>query len=91
MATHVTTGLTYKEIKDFVQALNALHWKTDYDEFCQILGLTKGAYSLAKYAEFEQLCEALNNFSLNSLVTLVEAGTVADQTRSTYFSRMSLT
>jgi hypothetical protein len=66
-------ALTHKEIKAFVQALNALHWKTDYKHFCLVLGYTEGAYSL------ENMCKALNNFDLNSLIKLVQAGTIVDQ------------
>lgn len=79
MATNVSTGLTYMEIKALVQSLNALHWKTDYKEFCRILGLSEGMYSLQKYAEFEELCKAFNNFNLTSLVKLVEAGASVDK------------
>ncbi|MEW6496624.1 MAG: hypothetical protein AB1589_29500 [Cyanobacteriota bacterium] len=78
MATNVSSGLTYMEIKALVQSLNALHWKTDYKEFCRILGLSEGLYSLQKYAEFEELCRALNNFNLSSLVKLVETGAIVD-------------
>lgn len=82
MATiNVFNGLTYTEVKAFVQALNALHWKTDYDEFCRVLGLSQSSYSQEKYAQFEELCKALNNFNLSSLVKLVEAGAIADETR----------
>lgn len=79
MATNVSSGLTYMEIKALVQSLNALHWKTDYKEFCRILGLSEGLYSLQKYAEFEELCRALNNFNLSSLVKLVDAGAIVDE------------
>lgn len=79
MATNVSSGLTYMEIKALVQSLNALHWKTDYKEFCRILGLSEGLYSLQKYAEFEELCKALNNFNLSSLVKLAEAGAIVDE------------
>ncbi len=72
-------ALTHKEIKAFVQALNALHWKTDYKHFCLVLGYTEGAYSLEKYGQFENMCKALNNFDLNSLIKLVQAGTIVDQ------------
>lgn len=80
--TNASKKLTYREIKAFVQALNALHWKSDYEEFCQILGLTKDtSYSYEKYAQFEELCDALNSFNLPSLVKLVESGAIADETR----------
>ena len=82
MATlNVCKGLTPREIRAFVQALNALHWKTDYEEFCRVLGLSQGTYSAQKYAQFEELCKALNNFNLSSLVKLVEAGAIADDMR----------
>ncbi|MCA1993776.1 MAG: hypothetical protein LDL41_17285 [Coleofasciculus sp. S288] len=80
MQTCVTPTLNPKEIKAFVQALNALHWKTDYQQFCRVLGYTEGAYSLNQYAQFTKLCEALNNFNINSLTKFVEAGIIVDQT-----------
>jgi len=70
--------LTYRRIKTFVQALNAFHWKTDYKQFCQVLGFTEGAYSLEKYSQFENLCKALNNFSVDSITKLVKAGYIVD-------------
>lgn len=80
MATCAITGLTYLEIKTLIQSLNALHWETDYTEFCRILGLSEGtSYSLQKYAEFEELCKALNNFNIPTLLKLIEAGAMADQ------------
>lgn len=77
----VFNKLTTSDIRAFVQALNALHWKTDYDEFCRVLGLNKGSYSEQKYAQFEELCKALNQFNLKSLAKLVEAGAIADEMR----------
>jgi hypothetical protein len=80
MATYTITGLTYLEIKTLTQSLNALHWGTDYAEFCRILGLSEGtSYSLQKYTEFEELCKALNNFNIPTLLKLIEAGAIADQ------------
>ncbi|HEY9834450.1 MAG TPA: hypothetical protein V6D26_28125 [Stenomitos sp.] len=80
MATYAITGLTYLEIKTLIQSLNTLHWETDYAEFCRILGLSEGtSYSLQKYTEFEELCKALNNFNIPTLLKLVEAGAIADQ------------
>jgi hypothetical protein len=66
-------------IKAFVQALNTLHWKTDYKEFCQVLNLAQGNYSLEKYKHFENLCKALNEFDTDSLAKLVKAGAIADR------------
>ncbi|HEY9674557.1 MAG TPA: hypothetical protein V6D11_24175 [Waterburya sp.] len=66
-------------IKAFVQALNTFHWKTDYKQFCQILNMDEGQYSLEKYKQFETLCKALNEFDIDSLAKLVEAGTRADR------------
>jgi hypothetical protein len=47
-------------IKAFVQALTTFHWKTDYKQFCQVLDMDEGQYSLEKYKQFENLCKALN-------------------------------
>ncbi len=66
-------------IKAFVQALNTFHWKSDYKQFCQVLHLDQGNYSLEKYKHFENLCKALNEFDINSLAKLVDAGTMADR------------
>lgn len=66
-------------IKSFVQSLNTFHWKTDYKQFCQVLNLDKGQYSLQKYQHFENLCKALNEFDSDSLAKLVEAGAIAEQ------------
>ncbi|MBD2016452.1 hypothetical protein H6F96_21065 [Microcoleus sp. FACHB-53] len=80
MATCAITGLSYLEIKTLIQSLNSLHWETDYAEFCRILGLSEGtSYSLNKYAQFEELCKALNNFNIPTLLKLIEAGAIADQ------------
>jgi hypothetical protein len=80
MATCAITGLSYLEIKTLIQSLNSLHWETDYAEFCRILGLSEGtSYSLQKYTEFEELCKALNNFNIPTLLKLIEAGAIADQ------------
>ncbi len=79
MPTLVSSALTPKDIKTFVQALNALHWKTDYKHFCKVLGYAEGSYSLSQYKEFETLCRSLNHFNLDSLTKLVEAGAIADQ------------
>jgi hypothetical protein len=66
-------------IKSFVQALNTFHWKTDYKQFCQVLHLDEGNYSLEKYKQFENLCKALNDFDLDSLAKLSEAGAIAER------------
>lgn len=66
-------------IKTFVQTLKAFHWKTDYKQFCQVLNLDKGQYSAQKYQQFENLCNALNEFDTDSLAKLVEAGAIADR------------
>lgn len=66
------------KIKTIVQSINTLHWKTDYKKFCQVLGLDDGQYSLEKYQQFENLCKALNNFDIDSLTKLVEAGIAAE-------------
>lgn len=66
-------------IKNFVQSLNTFHWKTDYKQFCQVLNLDEGNYSLEKYKQFENLCKALNDFDLDSLAKLSEAGAIADR------------
>jgi hypothetical protein len=66
-------------IKTFVQALNSFHWKTDYKQFCQILHMDEGQYSLEKYKKFENLCKALNEFDLDSLAKLAEAGAIAER------------
>jgi hypothetical protein len=66
-------------IKAFVQAINTFHWKTDYKQFCQLLNLDEGQYSLQKYKQFENLCKALNEFDIDSLAKLVEAGAIADR------------
>ncbi len=68
-------------IKAFVQAINTFHWKTDYKQFCQLLNLDEGQYSLQKYKQFENLCKALNEFDIDSLAKLVEAGAIADRTK----------
>ena len=65
--------------KAFVQALNTFHGKSDYKQFCQVLNLDEGQYSLQKYKQFENLCKALNDFDLDSLAKLVEAGSIADR------------
>jgi hypothetical protein len=65
--------------KAFVQALNTFHWKSDYKQFCQVLNLDEGQYSLQKYKQFENLCQALNDFDVDSLAKLVEAGAIADR------------
>ncbi len=82
MATNITPVLTKTEIKAFVQALNALHWKTDYKDFCQIIGFPKGPYSLEKYTQFENLCKAMNNFDIDSLAKLIEAGVIAERNKA---------
>lgn len=79
MTTLATPVLTPKEIKAFVQALNAFHWKGDYKQFCQVLGYAESSYSLRQYEEFEHLCKALSNFNVNSLTKLAEAGAIADR------------
>lgn len=66
-------------IKAFVQSLNTFHWKTDYKQFCQVLHLDEGKYSLEKYKQFENLCKALNDFDVDSLAKLSEAGAIADR------------
>ncbi len=66
-------------IKSFVQALNTLHWKTDYKQFCHILHMDEGQYSLEKYKQFENLCKALNEIDIDSLAKLVEAGAIAER------------
>ena len=48
MVTKVTNELTYKEIKALVEALNALHWKADYEEFCKLMGYADNAYGLER-------------------------------------------
>lgn len=73
------TLLTPRGIEAFVQALNTFHWKTDYKQFCQVLGFTEGTYSLEKYSQFENLCKTLNNFDIDSIAKLVKAGCSADQ------------
>lgn len=70
-------------IKAFVQALNTFHWKTDYQQFCQVLNIDEGQYSLQKYQQFENLCKALNEFDSDSLAKLFVAGTIADQKSDT--------
>jgi len=64
-------------IQAFVQALTTFHWKTDYKQFCQVLHMDEGQYSLEKYKQFENLCKALNEFEIDSLAKLVEAGAIA--------------
>ena len=81
MVTKLTNELTYKEIKALVEALNALHWKADYEEFCKLMGYADSAYGLERYAQFENLCKALNSFNLDSLVKLVKAGVIVDYYR----------
>jgi hypothetical protein len=66
-------------IKAFVQALKTVHWKTDYKQFCQILHMDEGQYSLEKYKQFENLCKALNEIDIDSLAKLVEAGAIAER------------
>lgn len=66
-------------IKAFVQALNTFHWKTDYKQFCQVLNLDEGQYSLQKYQQFENLCKALKEFDSHSLAKLVKAGAIAER------------
>ncbi|MDP8964913.1 MAG: hypothetical protein M3O33_13225 [Cyanobacteriota bacterium] len=66
-------------IKAFIQALNNFHWKTDYKQFCQVLHMDEGNYSLEKYKKFENLCKALNEFDIESLAKLVEAGAITDR------------
>lgn len=66
------------KIKIVVQALNTLHWKTDYKHFCEILNLDESQYSLEKYRQFENLCESLNNFDNDSLTKLIVAGVAAE-------------
>ncbi|MBE9127180.1 MULTISPECIES: hypothetical protein [unclassified Coleofasciculus] len=73
-------------IKTFVQTLNAFHWSTDYKEFCQVLNLDEGQYSLEKYKHFENLCKALNEFDSESLAKLIEAGTIAERTVTKTYS-----
>ncbi|HBB36267.1 MAG TPA: hypothetical protein DDZ80_13400 [Cyanobacteria bacterium UBA8803] len=65
-------------IKAFVQALTTFHWKTDYKQFCHVLNLDEGLYSLHKYKQFENLCQSLNEFDSNSLSKLVEAGAIVE-------------
>ena len=67
------------KIKSFVQSLNTFHWKTDYKQFCQVLHLDEGQYSLEKYKQFENLCKALNEIDIDSLAKLVEAGAIAER------------
>ena len=66
-------------IKAFVQALNTFHWKTNYKQFCQVLHMDEGQYSLEKYKQFENLCKALNEFDIDSLAKLVKAGAIAER------------
>jgi hypothetical protein len=66
-------------IKAFIQALNNFHWKTDYKQFCQVLHMDEGNYSLEKYKKFKNLCKALNDFDIDSLAKLVEAGAITDR------------
>jgi len=40
--------------------------------------MDEGQYSLEKYKPFENLCKALNEFEIDSLAKLVEAGAIAD-------------
>ncbi len=68
-----------RTIKAFVQTLNTFHWKTDYQQFCQVLNLDQGQYSLQKYQQFENLCQVLNEFDIDSLAKLVKAGAIADR------------
>jgi hypothetical protein len=39
--------------------------------------MDEGQYSLEKYKPFENLCKALNEFEIDSLAKLVEAGAIA--------------
>jgi hypothetical protein len=41
--------------------------------------MDQGQYSLEKYKQFETLCKALNEFDLDSLAKLVEAGSIAER------------
>ena len=66
------------KIEAVVQALNTLHLKTDYKQFCQILHLDQSQYSLEKYQHFENLCKFLNNFDTDSLTKLIVAGVAAE-------------
>ncbi len=60
----------------FVNTVSTVYLRCDGDfaQFCNLLDLKPDKYSSAKWRLFNRLVEQLNNFDLQTLTKIVEAG-----------------
>lgn len=60
--------------ENFATALNNFNWRTDYLNFCEVLGLTPGNYAEEKYQQFRELVSYLDCFDKEAIAKMLEAG-----------------
>ncbi|MCF2146689.1 hypothetical protein IQ276_009540 [Desmonostoc muscorum LEGE 12446] len=63
-----------KLAEEFVLYLGTFHWRTDYINFCELMGWGTGNYCEQKYQQFQELVSALNNFDPDAIAKMIEAG-----------------
>jgi len=60
--------------QSFVEGIQGFHWKADYVNFCEVLGLEADEYADQKYRAFQELVERLNEFDAETLARMVDWG-----------------